>query len=122
MTAEVKGVITHVGQPQKISDKFTKLEFVVQTEQGQYPKSVAMQAASKQNKPNLLFDNAKKLKVGDNVEVKFGINCREYNGKFYNTIEAFFIKATSSKGNAMKPNAEFSAKPVGIDDSETLPF
>jgi len=116
MTAEVKGVITHVGQPQKISDKFTKLEFVVQTEQGQYPKSVAMQAASKQ------IDNAKKLKVGDNVEVKFGINCREYNGKFYNTIEAFFIKATSSKGNAMQPNAEFSAKPVGEDDSQHLPF
>lgn len=120
MTAEVKGVITHVGQPQAISDKFTKLEFVVQTEQGQYPKSVAMQAASKQ------IDNAKKLKVGDNVEVKFGINCREYNGKFYNTIEAFFIKSTpkggASKGGAMQPNQEFISKPVGEDDSLGLPF
>jgi len=55
--------------------------------------------------------------VGDFVEVKFNVSSREYNGKYYHNLDAWFV------GNAGEnPNAE-STQEVSADVEEgDLPF
>lgn len=116
MTIEVKGVVTQVGKPEKVSEKFTKHIFVVQTEQGQYPKYMAVQASQKQ------LDNASKLKIGAEVELKVGVNAKEYKGNWYNSLEAFFIQV-KSQGSAQPKKAKPVAAPsANDDDGDILPF
>jgi hypothetical protein len=116
MTIEIKGEVTFVGKPEKITEKFTKHEFVVQTESGQYPKQVCVQATPKQ------LENVAKLKVGDQVEVKAGLNSKEHKGKYYTSIDAFFIKTTPTSKSAMQPNMEFDNSQASDNDTDDLPF
>lgn len=116
MTIEVKGVVTQAGKPEVLSDKFTKHIFVVQTEQGQYPKYMAVQASQKQ------LENASKLKAGDEVELKVGVNAKEYKGNWYNSLEAFFIQVKSQSSAQPKKAKPVAAPSANDDDGDILPF
>jgi hypothetical protein len=66
-----------------------KQEFVVETFDAQYPKKACF---------NFWGDNVDKYPpiVGNIVKVSFDIDCREYNGKWYNDLRAWALHATQS--------------------------
>jgi len=44
-------------------------------------------------------------KVGDNVEVDFNVNCNEYNGKYYTSLQAWKVsKADTSNMQVNEPD------------------
>jgi hypothetical protein len=81
---------------QNISEKFSKIEFVLEVRNGLYSEKLKMQ---------LTNDNCSKLDnidVGTEIEVKYNLKGREWTnteGKviFFNTIEAWFIKIPSKE-------------------------
>jgi|APFre7841882793_1041355.scaffolds.fasta_scaffold00188_5 hypothetical protein len=89
---EVIGVIKRISDLQKISDKFTKQEFVV-TIDGSTPYPQHIQLQCTQDKCNLLAP----LNEGDEVKVYYNLRGKEYtdkegNIKFFNTIECWRIE------------------------------
>ena len=107
----MSGTLIHIGQPEKKSDKFTLQEIVVEEQANGYKNVVVLQLAQKQ------LEHASKLKIGGNVEVKANVKGREYNGKYFNSIEAWFVKQENTASKPMQPNKDFSN-----EADESLPF
>lgn len=61
-----------------------KQEFVIETP-GQYPRLVALSAYAK------TIDFLDKVVLGDNVNVSFNVESREFNEKFYTSLTAWRI-------------------------------
>jgi hypothetical protein len=113
----VKGTLLSISEPQKKSDKFTLVEIVVEEYSPQYPQKIIFQVGQKQ------LEHVSKWKVGSQVEVKANVKGREYNGRYFNTIEAWFVKMEQG----VSSNAMASARPqentfIAQDDSQPLPF
>lgn len=63
---------------------FRKREFVVETG-GKYPQKIIFQTV--QDKVDMLDS----FGIGDTVKISFEVKGREYNGKYYNALEAWRI-------------------------------
>lgn len=63
-------------------------------------------------------------KVGDNVEVSFNINCNEWKGNYYTTLQAWKVfKATSkSQEVANEVGANFEPATDVLESTNDLPF
>jgi len=96
---EVKGTLKVVNTTQVVSDKFSKREFVLTTND-MYPQDILFQLT--QDKCTLLD----MFKVGDKVEVSFNLRGREWinpqgEAKYFNSLEAWKIfKDTNVEHNA----------------------
>ena len=136
---EITGKIIFVspvstGVSQRTGNTWASREFVVET-QGQYPNRACIK----------LFGQEKidtyPVKVGDVVTVSFDINASEYNGRWYNQLNAWNITlpGASAQGaqqateKALYPQAGLTpptqapAQPQGqaqaqVQQSESLPF
>jgi hypothetical protein len=113
-----------------VTSTFSKREFVVETEEGQYPQQIIMQFTK--DKCALLDDIA----IDQVVNVELNLRGRSWTSpqgeeKWFNTLEAWRITVvTDSPNSAMKPNENFNNTPPsgpvaqapadGADDS--LPF
>lgn len=69
-----------------------KQDFVIETD-GQYPKKVCISAWGDKI-------NEGALKVGNEVNVSFDIESREYNGRWYTDVKAWKIDSMSGGGGA----------------------
>ena len=113
---KVKGKVKVVKSTEVISEKFSKREFVVTTEDT-YPQDVLFQLT--QDKC-VLIDG---VSVGDEVEVEFNLRGREWTNaqgevKYFNTLEAWKVYTpTVAKVNAMQPNEGFD-----VVNDDLLPF
>ena len=115
MSYNLKGSIKTIKDTQVITDSFSKREFVILDESGQYPQTVLFQVA--QDKCELL----NQFKDGDNVEVFFNLRGREWTNpqgevKVFNTLDAWKIQKADE--DATNTN-EGSIKEEPTDD---LPF
>ncbi len=84
---ELTGKIKLVQEPQTFASGFTKREFVVTVEDGQYSQDINLECV--QDKVALL-DN---LQEGQGVTAKFNIRGREYNGRYFNNLVCWKIDA-----------------------------
>jgi len=123
---ELKGKVTDILTPvtgTSAKGNWSKFDFVVRYEQGEYPKSICLTCFNKQE----LYE---KLDVDQIVSVKFSIDCREYQDKFYNSISAFKVdiqstipekqrQATRDKAQAQVTDPQ---RIVNDDDDQDLPF
>ena len=111
---EVKGTIKAIFAEQVISDKFRKREFVLTTND-KYPQDVLFQLT--QGNTDLIDT----IRVGEEVDVKFNLRGKEYNGRYYVSLDAWQVSVQQGTPVA-KPvtYADLSAPPESIDD--TLPF
>lgn len=118
MSYNFKGSIKTIKDTQVITDSFSKREFVILDESGQYPQTILFQAV--QDKCDMLNN----FKQGDLVEVFFNLRGREWTNpqgevKVFNTLDAWKV----SKLDATRTN-EGSIKEetfvAGGDDD--LPF
>lgn len=87
---EVKGKIKFIGATQQVSDKFSKREIVVTTDE-QYPQHISIEF--NQDKCAILD----KYNVGENVEVGINLRGREWTDpqgliKYFNSIQGWNIK------------------------------
>ena len=87
MSYKLKGKFITSMPVKVVSDKFSCRDFVVETE-GDYPQKVTFQLS---NGNNSKVDG---LSPGAEIEVAFDIRGREYNGKYYNTLNAYKIEIT----------------------------
>jgi len=104
----IKGAIKLINPIKVISDKFSVREFVVTTPDEKYPQDILFQTVN--DKMAVL----ESLGVGQQVEVSYNVRGREFNGKYYNTLDAWKIEVTGSKPS------QPSTQPIELDDD--LPF
>jgi single-strand DNA-binding protein len=108
---QLKGLIKRISDTQVISDRFSKREFVVET-QDMYPQFVSFQAT--QDKCSLLDG----FQTGDSVEVSFNLRGREWTSpqgelKYFNSLEAWRIE----KPVGSNPSEGFSE--MNLDSTKT---
>ena len=113
---QVTGQIKVICDTQKVSEKFSKREFVLTTEANTpYPQHVSFQVT--QDKVNSL-DN---FTIGQEVTVDFNLRGREWNGpqgvKYFNTLEAWRISQVGDKSAPTPSHDNLSSV-----DTDPLPF
>ncbi|MCP3931115.1 MAG: DUF3127 domain-containing protein [Bacteroidetes bacterium] len=69
----------------KEGKKWVKKEYVMETTE-QHPSKIRFFIFESEGKESL------KLSAGDEVKVSFNIDCREYNGNWFNDIKAWKIE------------------------------
>jgi hypothetical protein len=82
----IKGAIKLINPIKVISDKFSVREFVVTTPDEKYPQDILFQTV------NDKMDVLESLGVGQQVEVSYNVRGREFNGRYYNTLDAWKVQ------------------------------
>ena len=103
---KAKGTIHLIGEARQVSDKMNLREFVLSIGD-KYPQLVQFQAVNERVK---FLDGAK---VGQECEVKFDLRGREYNGKYYVSLNAWDIRVEA---------AAPALKPISDEIDDDLPF
>ena len=80
----IKGAIKLINHIKVISDKFSVREFVITTGD-KYPQEVIFQTV------NDKMDIIAPYGEGEEIEVSYNVRGREYNGKYYNTLDAWKV-------------------------------
>ncbi|MEM6279312.1 MAG: DUF3127 domain-containing protein [Verrucomicrobiota bacterium] len=123
---ELEGTVKVIGEVQTFASGFTKREFVVEVEDGNYPQSIKFECLKDKTS---LTDS---LSVGDAVKVNFDIRGNEYNGKYYVNLNAWRIEKSGgasappadagSQGEA--PPSHLSEPPAGHgnESDDDIPF
>jgi hypothetical protein len=88
MEHKLKGKLILKSEPRQISDKFRVMDFVIQTPDEKYPQSIQFQVM------NDRIQEMDKFTMGEELEVTFDLRGREYNGKYYNTLNAYKIESS----------------------------
>jgi hypothetical protein len=94
---EITGTIKLINDTEVISDKYKKRTFVITTTD-KYPQDIQFQAS--QDKVDILNG----FKAGQSVTVSFNLRGREYNGKYYNSLETWkisFAQATPEQTQSL---------------------
>ncbi len=115
---EVTGILKAKFDTQKVSDKFSKREFVLTTEHTTpYPQHVSFQLT--QDKCSFIDV----VNVGDEITVYFNLRGREWSGpqgiKYFNTLEAWKLKSINGMHEST-PRVDSSG--FVADQSQDLPF
>lgn len=132
---EVVGTLKVKSETQKVSERFTKRDFVLTTEASTpYPQHVSFQIT--QDKCSLLDQ----FNEGEEIKVQFNLRGREWKSpqgetKYFNTLEAWRIErlqgsnnggqTTQNTNQASNTTINTSSAPVftaNTDDNDDLPF
>lgn len=115
----LEGILIKVMDTEQVSETFKKRTFVIETF-GQYPEKVAFELIKDK------VDIINLYPVGANLKVKFNVRGREWNGKFFTNLQAWFVGLMD--GATMPPKAEVKAEPqaptaeIQDSDDDDLPF
>jgi single-strand DNA-binding protein len=113
MAYDLTGKIKVIQAAQTFGAKgFTKRAFVVTVADGKYPQDIALECV--QDKVNLLDG----LNVGQTVTVSFDIRGREYNGRYFNNLQALRISA----GEGIKTATDDEHPPIPADFEDTTDY
>ena len=96
-TFEIEGTVKVISEVQTFASGFSKREFVVEVEDGNYPQSIKFECVTEKTS---LTDG---LSMGDPVKESFDIRGNEYNGKYYVNLNAWKLEKA---GGASAPPAE----------------
>lgn len=114
---QIKGFITWVGEKttgtSRSGNQWAKRPFEVTYEQSAYPKAVVFDC----------FDTniIDRLATGLEVEVKFDITSREYNGRRYNDVR-IWKDGLHAVGSAPALQSAPAPQPTAQQESAELPF
>jgi hypothetical protein len=103
---EIIGKLKVKGSTQVVSDKFSKRDLVLVTED-QYPQFISLQLT--QDKCALLDQ----YNVGDDMKVSFNLRGREWTApdgvvKYFNSLEAWRLERSAAAQSAAGGNSNFS--------------
>ena len=108
------GFIYKILPEQKISDTFTKRELILETEE-KYPQKVKIEFIN--SGINSLMDK----KEGQQVKVCFNIRGREWNEKYFVSLNGWRIELLADTAEELTPEEIMSAPETG-PYSDELPF
>lgn len=100
-----------------------KQDFVIETD-GQYPKKVCISAWGDKI-------NESALQVGNEVNISFDVESREYNGRWYTDLKAWKIEALGAIANEQPSYSAPSSRPAAVtplpsslqaSEDDNLPF
>jgi len=119
---QVKGKIQQILKPEsgvsRAGKEWKKQEFVIETEE-QFPRKVCFTLF---NDKVSLIDG---IAVGEEVEVAFNLESREFNGKWYHNINAWKIDKPAEE-NIPEAPPEFSIQDIPTEPEDEpindLPF
>ncbi|WP_340111093.1 DUF3127 domain-containing protein [Maribellus mangrovi] len=123
MALSVKGKIDQILEPQsgvsRAGKEWKKQDFVIETDE-QFPRKVCFTLFG--DKVDMVSDIAQ----GQEVEVSFNLESREYNGRWFTNATAWKIDQVSEDNNLPEPPPEFRMEdvPPEPDDNAAndLPF
>jgi len=124
MSLQVTGKIQQILKPEsgvsRAGKEWQKQEFVVETND-QFPRKVCFTLFK--DKSSLLNG----FSVGDEVDVSFNLESREFNGKWYHNINAWKLDKKQGEESLPEPPPEFRPEdippePADDSDSSDLPF
>lgn len=115
----VSGKVTHILKPQSGTSKagkdWNKQDFVIETND-QYPKSVCFTLFG--DKTDLIS----KVEVGNDVDVSFNLESKEYNGRWFANVNAWkVVLAEVSQRETNEPMTDIPPEPQQGEDDD-LPF
>jgi single-strand DNA-binding protein len=88
MEHKLKGKLILKSEPRQISEKFRVMDFVIETPDEKYPQKIQLQIL------NDRIAEMDKYSLGEELEVSFDIRGREYNGKYYNSLNAYKVESS----------------------------
>lgn len=91
------------------------VDLVIEEVKDKYPQSVVVKCGTK------LYDQARMLKLGSTVTVNYNLKANEYQGKFYNNIEAWKLEGSESIGGATETQNN-TQQSNSQQDNLDLPF
>jgi len=106
---KAKGTIHHLGEARQVSEKMNIREFVLSIGD-KYPQLVQFQAV---NERVMFLDNAT---PGMECEVKFDLRGREYNGRYYVSLNAWDIRVIAPEAVPVPQT------PISDEIDDDLPF
>ena len=115
---ELEGKVKVVGETQTFGSGFQKRELVVTVEYGKYPQDINIEVV--QDK----IEKLDGLSAGTEVLVKFNLRGREYNGRYFNSLQGWFLKVLDDATPTESTNNEMPPPPVNsVDDmDDDIPF
>jgi len=124
---DVTGILKYIGAEKVISDKFSVKEFVVTTNEGQYPQHVTFQINGKML--GLLDSNT----IGDEIKVHFNLRGKEYTNpdgttRYFNSLQAWKVdlvnksRAEEFSSEPPPPVEDFGTPPPNAGNYTDLPF
>ncbi len=122
MAYELKGIITQIMETKQVSERFTKREFVVETNDNpKYPQVIMCQITG--DKVTMLDGFA----VGDQIRAEFNLRGREWRSpsgdvKYFTTIEVWKLepigeRRAKTQGTPPVEQSTFSSTP-----NDDIPF
>ncbi len=123
MALSVKGKIDQILKPEsgtsRAGKEWSKQEFVIETDE-QFPRKVCFTLFG--DKVSLIDG----LAAGQEVEVSFNLESREYNGRWFHNINAWKIDQVSEQNTVPEPPPAFSMNDIppepDEDSANDLPF
>ncbi len=110
ITGKIFEVLPKVTGTNKSGNPWQKQEFILEVQGGQYPKRALMA---------IWGDKVDQFQVqkGEDVTVSFDIDCREYNGRWYNDIKAWNVQRKGNAPSSMSSPADrtISDTPADVD-------
>lgn len=106
----IKGAVKLINEVKMISDRFSVREFVITTLDPKYPQDILFQAV------NDKMDMVTPLRNGQVVEVSFNLRGREFNGRYYNTLDVWKVTHDKDYVDPAAPSVQQT------DEQDDLPF
>jgi len=110
MAYDLTGKVKLIFEAKTFGSGFTVREFVVTVEDGKYPQDICLQFV--QDKVSLLDT----IEEGQEVTVSFDIRGREYNGRYFNNLQAWKIDAGEGASATPVTGADDEKPPVSDKD------
>ena len=107
----VKALPVQEGVSQRTGTAWARASYVIQHEIGQYPKSLVFEV----NGPDKIKNFG--LAEGQQVTVHLAISCREYQGRYYNQIEAWKVDHIPTANQPAQP----ASKPAPAPQPQPAP-
>jgi hypothetical protein len=121
MALDITGKIIQIMNPtsgtSKAGKEWTKQEFVIETQDSQYPRKVMI---------SVMGDKVQELKrfsTGQEIKASINIESREFNNRWYTDVKAWRIEAvgqTAGAENNFQPDPDPAFTPDSASDD--LPF
>ena len=92
---QVKQILAGVSGTSKAGKEWAKQEFIIETEE-QFPKNLAFTLFGDK------MDLMNGINAGDNVEVNFGVESREFNGRWFHNINAYGVSLANQTHSAVE--------------------
>ena len=116
-TAHIEGIVIEIKDEESFPSGFSKRTIAVEgSNNPKYPSKIAVEFIK--NKAELLSG----LQIGDCVSIDGFVNGREWNGKYFMSINAQTLTRTNERNESAPVPRQEESKSESVDDGQELPF